>query len=645
MTSDQDQDLAPLPALLASAFEPRTRQVLDAVPNVLYIFDLAEKRAVYQNRSAGLALGYSAAEIERLGNAMHELMHPEDWPRFAAHLQEMRAARDREVHAFEYRLRAHDGSWRWYRSNDAVFARAADGAVIQLIGIAEDIADRIAIEREREAALARLRLILDSMPVGCITTDNEFRISLWNPAAERIFGFRAEEVLGRLPIGTLVAAEHGAALLADLRSVAASGRPDRIARPNLTRDGRQIVCEWRNQPLYDEQGRFLGVLGMCENVTERLRLTEERDRLSSIIENAIDFVGMADPAGRVLYINRAGRAMCGIGAAEDIGRMHIQELHPAWIYDGVLRDALQTSAGDTGGWRGELELQHRDGHSIPVSVVLLAHRGATGELQYYSAVMRDISQSKRTEEAGRRLNLQLEERVRQRTAELEAAYRDLEAFTSSASHDLRTPLRAISGFSEILLEEHGAALDATGAEYLRRIVASASRMSLLIDDLLRLARVTRAPLHTAEVDLSALARDLAAELGQEPAYRQVHFDIAPGLRATGDRELLRIALHNLLDNACKFSRHAAAPRVTLASVPGQPPGVFLVRDNGVGFPMTQADFLFQPFVRLHDREDFEGTGIGLATVQRILHRHGGRIWVESAPGQGATFYFELLPGH
>src|SRR5436190_16086937 len=233
------------------------------------------------------------------------------------------------------------------------------------------------------------------------------------------------------------------------------------------------------------------------------------------------------------------------------------------------------------------------------------------------------------------------ESLRRNAAELLAANTELDAFGYSVSHDLRAPLRSIDGFSQILLEDYAGKLDEAGQESLHRVRAASQRMGTLIDDLLKLARVTRAEIRTEDVDLSGLAQDIVADLQRTTPERQVEFAIAPGLKARGDARLLRVALDNLLRNSWKYTAKQPQPRVQFASVEANGGRAFMVRDNGAGFDMKYADKLFGVFQRLHSAADFEGTGIGLATVRRIITRHGGRIWAEGAVDQGATFYFTL----
>jgi signal transduction histidine kinase len=239
------------------------------------------------------------------------------------------------------------------------------------------------------------------------------------------------------------------------------------------------------------------------------------------------------------------------------------------------------------------------------------------------------------------LNADLERRVIERTGQLEAANKELEAFSYSVSHDLRAPLRAIDGFSQALLEEYSGKLDGPGQHYLTRVRAGSHHMAQLIDDLLNLSRVTRSEIHRVPVDLSALARAVATELQRAQPDRTVTVEIDPGLTVQGDPGLLRVALENLLGNSWKFTRKHTDARIALGATRRGGERTFFVRDDGAGFDMAYADKLFHPFQRLHSSEEFEGTGIGLATVQRIVHRHGGRVWGEGAVEKGATFYFTI----
>jgi signal transduction histidine kinase len=266
---------------------------------------------------------------------------------------------------------------------------------------------------------------------------------------------------------------------------------------------------------------------------------------------------------------------------------------------------------------------------------------AMANARYVEQIQHEIAERKVAQEEARRLNKELEQRVKERTVRLEATNHELEAFTYSVSHDLRAPLRAIDGFSLALLEDHQAQLEDEAKNYLHRVRHASQRMGQLIDDLLMLSRVTRTDIRRQPVNMSEIARTVAAELSESGPDRQVEFVIQKGLQASGDPRLMTIVLNNLLGNAWKFTSKHARARIEFGYTEDGDDSAFFVRDDGAGFEMAYVDKLFGAFQRLHNITEFEGTGIGLATVQRIIHRHGGRIWAHGEVDHGATFYFKL----
>ena len=256
--------------------------------------------------------------------------------------------------------------------------------------------------------------------------------------------------------------------------------------------------------------------------------------------------------------------------------------------------------------------------------------------------MRDLTEQRNIENELRIHRDHLEELVEARTAALENANRELEAFSYSVSHDLRAPLRSIDGFSMAVLEEYGESLDDSGKDYLRRVRKATQRMGTLIDDLLELSRVGRNEMQREVVDLSQLSREIIRELQQNDPERRLEVTIDDGLQAMGDPRLLRLILQNLIGNAWKFTAQVSNARIEIGKQEkSKGKTVFFVKDNGIGFDMNYANKLFGVFQRLHSDPDYAGTGIGLATVQRIIHRHEGKVWAESEVGKGSCFYFTL----
>ncbi len=310
--------------------------------------------------------------------------------------------------------------------------------------------------------------------------------------------------------------------------------------------------------------------------------------------------------------------------------------HVGFVYpegsEEILREQVMQPLLDKGTHETEVMLRRKDGTLFPAFLSLSLLYDETGTPEGMVGYAVDISELKRREEE-----------LRQLAERLEASNRELESFSYSVSHDLRAPLRAIDGFSQALVEDYAERLDGAALDYLSRIRNGAQRLGTLIDDLLQLSRVNRGELQLERVDLAELARSVIEELHAGEPEREVELVLGEEMVVTGDPRLLRAMVANLLGNAWKFTNREEHARILFRRME-EDPRVFYVQDNGVGFDMRHADKLFGAFQRLHRMSEFPGTGVGLATVQRIVHRHGGRVWAEAEPGKGATFYFSLDPG-
>jgi PAS domain S-box-containing protein len=379
-----------------------------------------------------------------------------------------------------------------------------------------------------------------------------------------------------------------------------------------------------------------------KSAEEALRRSEEQYR--RLFDTTPQGVVYQDAAGKIISMNPAAVRILGKTPAEFLGSSSVEEEHGTIREDGspfpglehpamvALRTGRQL-ANVIMGVHNPCERAHR---WISVQAVPLFRPGADAPYQVYT-VFDDITERKGNEDRIRRLN----EELQVRAGQLAVANKELEAFAYSVSHDLRAPLRSIDGFSRILLEEYRDRLDAEGRDALGRVCAATQRMDRLIDDLLTLSRVTRSEMRLQTVDMSRLAREVLHDLREREPDRTIEGKIAEGLSARADRNLMRVVLENLLGNAWKFTSGRTPASIEFGATERERPRVFFVRDNGAGFDMAYAGKLFGAFQRLHRADEFPGTGIGLATVQRILHRHGGRIWAEAAPEKGATFFFTL----
>ena len=372
-------------------------------------------------------------------------------------------------------------------------------------------------------------------------------------------------------------------------------------------------------------------------------LDSEKKRAELILNSIGDGVITIDPQGTVLSCNPAAEKIFGYGHGEIVGQNVKVLMCPPEeaLHDAHLDHYHKTGRMHLLGVEREVTARRRDGAMFPLEI-RISEFELEGRRNFLGS-MRDITERKQARDEVARLNASLEERVQQRTAELQAANRELEAFSYSVSHDLRTPLSSIAGFSGLLARQMGAGEAGERARhYLARIGAGVVQMSELIDSLLKLAQLTRTRLNWGSVDMSAMAQSVLGSFQKNDPTRAVQVAVQPGLVAQGDARLLRQVLEQLLGNAWKFSSQQAQPQIAFERESGpQGEPVYKVRDNGAGFDMAYSDKLFGAFQRLHGVAEFAGSGVGLATVHRIITRHGGRIWAESLPGQGATFRFTL----
>jgi PAS domain S-box-containing protein len=368
-------------------------------------------------------------------------------------------------------------------------------------------------------------------------------------------------------------------------------------------------------------------------------LQKERMIRAAIVEFSEDAIVSKTLDGIITSWNQAAEKMFGYRSEEIIGRsvcLLIPSEHQA------MEESLLAAIGRSESVKlHETERVRKDGGRITVSVTISPIRDNAGRVVGASKIARDVTERKQAEQEIRRLNADLERRVVERTAELTTANRELDSFSYAVSHDLRAPLRAMCGFSQALIEDYGSQLQGEAMVYLEQIDIAGRKMSDLIDGLLVLSRSTRCKLRQDAVDLSALSERLLAELMESAPERQVAVQVEAGLQVHGDLRMVEVMMRNLLGNAWKYTAHAPAPSIRVYAEQQDGARRFCVADNGAGFDMAHANRLFQPFQRLHRQEEFPGIGIGLATVQRIVHRHGGVIEARGEPGKGAAFYFTL----
>jgi PAS domain S-box-containing protein len=642
-------------------------------------------RLIYANEAAAGILGYPSVQ------ALLESPVPERMERFELVMDESgkpfppsklpgrRALRGEErVEAVVCFRKVSTGEERWsVVKATPVFDK--QGGVRFAVSIFRDITERKRAEETR----ARLAAIVESSEDVIIGKTLEGTITSWNLGAQRIYGYSAQEVVGK-PLNILVPPDGPDDIPQILERLRHGEGIEHYETKRITKDGRLLDVSLTISPIKDSAGNITGASTIARDITERKRAEEARARqarqetLRADLSNALSgsntlqtmlqrcteaMVQHLDAAfARVWTLNeeedllelRASAGMYthidGFHSRVPVGRFKIgliaQERRPH-LTNSVTSDPRVSDKE----WAKREGMVAFAGYPLIledrlVGVVAMFARkelaeDTIGALGSVADIIAQGIERKRAEEEIRRLNEQLEGRVRQRTAQLAEANKELESFSYSVSHDLRAPLRHISGFAEMLQRRVGSTLDETGLRYLRTIRQSSKKAEALIEDLLSFSRMGRAEMRYSVVDMAQLVRETLRDLKPDIDGRKVDWKIEELPEVQGDPSMLRLVWQNLLSNALKYTRPREQATIEVGGRIDEDEAIFFVRDNGVGFDMQYVNKLFGVFQRLHSEQEFEGTGIGLASVRRIVQRHGGRTSAESDLGSGATFYFSL----
>ncbi len=618
--------------------------ILTTIPNFLYIYDVEIQQIIYANAAVTAMLGYTAEELEDLGQeALATLIYPEDMPNLIAGMQRLaNSTNPHQTDDIDYRIKHKNGEWHWVCDRSTIFKRTADGQMKQVICSVLDISDRKQAEESLKQQKEVLETIFDNVPVMLSFLGHSGEIEWVNRYWEESLGWTLADLKNHnIFTECYPDPEYRQYVLGQIQAATENWEDFKTT----VRDGQILDTSWANIRLSD--GRYIGI---GQDITHRKQVESELKQLNENLEAQVAqrtaeletfFDALPDrifvverTQMRQFFVNKPVAETAGFNSRQEMQGKTLFECFPTELAERFYRENLQVfESGKTLHFQEKFAIfggnSYFDTFKIPL-------RNLDGEVYALIGTSRDITELVETKQA-----------LSERTEQLEAVNQELESFCYSVSHDLRAPLRHISGFVNALkqrLQTTEAIRDPKIVHYMEVIEDSSQKMSLLIDGLLALSRVSRTELIQIPIDLSCLVQTAIklAKPGTDttsvPTPQEVEFEIGDLPAVTGDPTLLQQVFSNLIANAVKFSRASTPARIIIDALPD---GTIFVKDNGVGFPMEYADRLFGAFQRLHSQREFEGSGIGLAIAWRIIHRHGGTIWAESLPSQGATFYFKI----
>ena len=613
--------------------EEKFNKAFHASPDAIVITRQADGVVVEANEGFERLTGYGVGETvgRHLVDTLNIWAHPQQRREFVGLVK----AHGR-VSGFEHDIRRKDGELR----HCSVSSVAIDiGGEPCLISVVRDITRQRLDELALKASEERFVKAFNANPnYATVSRLEDGRFVAVNQGFERMTGWKAEEVLGRTAVDIGLWAEP-AEREELVRRLKADGEWQGFKVHFRRKNGEVVLIE--GSCVLAEIGGERQIIGIARDITEVQRaqdaLRQSEKKFAKVFHSSPDGIMILRAEdGLIFDINESFEQLLERSRDEvvgrtvnDVGLWARPELRAGFL-------AELRARGMVVGYEFELRTKSGRVRDMTVSTALID----IGGVPCLISIARDITDQRRAEEEIRNLNVTLEHRVQERTVELEEAVREMESFSYSISHDLRAPLRAIAGYARIVEEDYAAAIDAEGKRLLGRIAGGAIRMGELIDDLLDFSRIGRADLKKSPVDMNLVVRDVIGELDEAGANRR-QFDIGDLPQAEADRGLLRQAWMNLLSNAVKYSRQRDPARIEVGGAIEGDELHYWVRDNGAGFDMAFSDKLFKVFQRLHRDPSFEGTGVGLALVARIVHKHGGRVWAEGAPEAGATFHFTL----
>ena len=629
--------------------------ILDGITEGVLVADIRTRMIRYSNPAICTMLGYN---VEELGQMSIQQIHPE------AELSYVMAE-------FEAQARGEK------TQAEAIPCLRKDGAIIYA-----DISTRKVILSGQECNVGLFRDVTESRKANKALREGEDRFRqvamtvvdlIWevnasgiytyvNPAVERILGYTPQEIIGRKYFFDFFAPDERESLKEIAFDVFRRKETIlRLVNRNVHKDGHEVFLETNAVPVLDEGGGLVGYRGADTDVTLRMKvekaLRDSEQMLRCVMQGNPVPQLVIDKDHKVIYWNRALEEISGVKAGEILGTKRLGQ-----VFYGSERPCMADLLLD-GASPSEISVWYQGKESILSKetgqysfIDFFPHLGQTGVWLRFAVVvirdsagqvigavetLEDITARRKAEEEIRKLNVDLEQRVVERTAQLISANKELESFSYSVSHDLRSPLRGIDGWSLALLEDYHDKLDKEALEHLHYIRTETQRMGRLIDDLLQMSRITRVEMNVMAVNMTVIVQNIVTRLHQANPGRLIEFVIQPGLTDKGDARLLEVALTNLMDNAVKFTGKLELARIEFGQTLVNGRLAYFIRDNGAGFEMAYSQKLFTAFQRMHSSSEFPGTGIGLTIVQNIINRHGGKIWVDASVDHGATFYFTL----
>jgi PAS domain S-box-containing protein len=593
------------------------------------------------NRGAERIYGYTAEEM--MGRNLDRLSAPEDASFEQRLLEEVGQGETRQ---YEIERVRKDGV-RLIVALTSSPVRNGEGAIVGISSISRDITERKRAERDLQESRARLSGIIGSAMDAIISVDSSQTITLFNSAAEKMFRCPASEALGK-SLDIFIPERFRTAHRDHIRKFGASGTTARAMgqlRPlsGLRADGEEFPIEASISHI--EVGGEPIFTVILRDITERMSAQESLERQARVLREQAQMLDLANVMARdiqdhVILWNTGMEKMYGWLRTETLGR-HAHDVLKT-RFPAPLEELKETLFRE-GHWEGEVVHTRKDGRALTVNSHWVLHRDPDGRPIAVLEVNTDITERKQAEQEILRMNAELEHRVNERTVELIAANQELEAFTYSVAHDLRAPLRHIDAFTKIIFDDFADQIPEEARHYLQNIRKGSQNMNQLVDDLLNLARVGRQELKREMAPMNALVTEVIAELKRDIGSRKVEWHVTPLPDMECDAGLVKQVFVNILSNAVKYTRPRPVATIEITHHDENGERIISVRDNGVGFNMKYADKLFGVFQRLHRADEFEGTGVGLATVERIIRKHGGRIWAESETDKGATFHFTLSP--